>query len=342
MRNPPCGAHFIAKALQRFLVRGAFGQERERHFLPQAKVVGAVDFAHSAPPQQRNDAVTPSHQRSGQKAAFVSILPGGRRWRARRRSRTAGLGNWRPGWSVGRQRLRHVGTGGLPTRRTERSRRLNLRSAGRALLHLRHPLPNSQYLIADSAGPDPGNGPVFFSANRNLAATEECFQFLNFAVGHVEVAPRAFRVARIHRLLGFGNVGSHIAPGSYHVSTQAHAVVVHLLLKRIEAALDGRSAAVELIAFRLHGIPQSCLLPSSLLLSLELCRRWACCCLWILARGLVLSRHDCGLMGNGGLGRLELSCLSLWRRRALTLTGRTVGGRTGSDRRVRCQGRRNY
>jgi len=56
----------------------------------QAEVVGAIDLAHSASPQQRNDAVTSGNQGARKEAAFAARWSRGARWwTARRRRRTA-------------------------------------------------------------------------------------------------------------------------------------------------------------------------------------------------------------------------------------------------------------
>lgn len=50
---------------------GIFGQELEGDRLGEGQVRGAVDFAHSSPSNEADDAITARHERAGQEAAFL-------------------------------------------------------------------------------------------------------------------------------------------------------------------------------------------------------------------------------------------------------------------------------
>ena len=71
MRNLARDANFVAEARQSGFIAGdALGQKLERDWLLERQVVGAVDLAHSAFAEQRDDAIALREQRSGRKPAF--------------------------------------------------------------------------------------------------------------------------------------------------------------------------------------------------------------------------------------------------------------------------------
>ncbi len=71
MRDLARDADLIVETGQRGgIARGHFGQELERDFLPEREVVRAIDFAHAAAAEERDDAITTGEQRAGQEAAF--------------------------------------------------------------------------------------------------------------------------------------------------------------------------------------------------------------------------------------------------------------------------------
>ena len=75
MRNPARDAHFVAKAFQQtFVARGFIRKKFQRHGLSQREVVGAVNFAHAAFAQQRDNAVAAGQQSAGQKASLVRTI----------------------------------------------------------------------------------------------------------------------------------------------------------------------------------------------------------------------------------------------------------------------------
>ena len=71
MRNLARDADFVAEARQSGFIAGhACGQKFERDRLLQRQVVGAVDLAHSAFAEQRDDAIALREQSPGRKPAF--------------------------------------------------------------------------------------------------------------------------------------------------------------------------------------------------------------------------------------------------------------------------------
>ena len=78
MRHPPRDPHFVAKTLQQpFVARGFIRQKLQSDCLPQRQIVGAIDLAHAALPQQRDDAIAPRHQPPGKKPSFAHLIFGG-------------------------------------------------------------------------------------------------------------------------------------------------------------------------------------------------------------------------------------------------------------------------
>jgi len=74
MRNLPRDAHFIAEASDRaFVPCDCRGEKLERNGLIERQVVGAIDFAHSAAAQQRDNAVAPHQHFPWQKPAKGSL-----------------------------------------------------------------------------------------------------------------------------------------------------------------------------------------------------------------------------------------------------------------------------
>ena len=60
------------KRSRRALVVGAgVGQELQSYGLRQREIGGAVDFAHAAAAEQRDDAIASGDQRAGNEAAFI-------------------------------------------------------------------------------------------------------------------------------------------------------------------------------------------------------------------------------------------------------------------------------
>ena len=82
MRDAAGDADFVAKALeQTFVARGFVGQKLERDRLAERQIVGAVDFAHAAFAEQRDDAVAPGDQAPGKEPSFAHQVFGGN-WKA--------------------------------------------------------------------------------------------------------------------------------------------------------------------------------------------------------------------------------------------------------------------
>jgi len=72
MGDLPGNADFVVEPLQHAAGLGAgIGEEFERHRLRQREVRGAIDFAHAAAAEQRDDAVSPGDQRARDEAAFL-------------------------------------------------------------------------------------------------------------------------------------------------------------------------------------------------------------------------------------------------------------------------------
>ena len=72
MRHQARHAHFAVEAFQQALVaRGLLGQEFQGDGLAEREIGGAIDFAHAAAAQQRDDAIASAKQGAGKKAAFV-------------------------------------------------------------------------------------------------------------------------------------------------------------------------------------------------------------------------------------------------------------------------------
>ena len=58
MRDLARDAHLVAKTLQRVrIARHGFGQELQRHRLAEHQIVGAIDLAHAALAEQRDDPI---------------------------------------------------------------------------------------------------------------------------------------------------------------------------------------------------------------------------------------------------------------------------------------------
>ena len=55
MRDAARNADFVAEALERVLVGERFRQKLERHCWPRRQIVGAIDLAHAAASQQRDE-----------------------------------------------------------------------------------------------------------------------------------------------------------------------------------------------------------------------------------------------------------------------------------------------
>src|ERR1700722_16844439 len=80
MRNSARHPHFVTKSLEQSFVAGRFiGKKFHRYLLSERQVVGAIDLAHAAFAQQRDDAIASGDQASGKKASFIDQVVGGTR-----------------------------------------------------------------------------------------------------------------------------------------------------------------------------------------------------------------------------------------------------------------------
>ena len=94
MGDPSRHPHFVAEAFQQTFVAGGFVRQKlHRDALSERQVVGAVNLAHAAFAEQRNDPVASGQKAPGKKSSFIQQVfgrtggPGGRWSRRRRRSR---------------------------------------------------------------------------------------------------------------------------------------------------------------------------------------------------------------------------------------------------------------
>jgi hypothetical protein len=79
VRDPPRNAHFILEALEQSLVAcGLVWKKLEGYGLAESEIVGAVNLAHPAFSEQRNDAVAPGQQAPRKESAFVQVFGGAR------------------------------------------------------------------------------------------------------------------------------------------------------------------------------------------------------------------------------------------------------------------------
>ena len=72
MGNAPGNADLIAEPFEELSLTGIFfGQKLERHRLAEREVIGAIDLAHAALPQQRDNAVTAHDQTARKETPLV-------------------------------------------------------------------------------------------------------------------------------------------------------------------------------------------------------------------------------------------------------------------------------
>jgi hypothetical protein len=75
MGNAPRNPDLILKTVDQSLIaRGLVGQELKRDGLTEREIVGAVNLAHAAFSQQRDDAVTARQQTPWKKSSFAQIV----------------------------------------------------------------------------------------------------------------------------------------------------------------------------------------------------------------------------------------------------------------------------
>ena len=67
---------------------------------------------------------------------------------------------------------------------------------------------------------------VRFCTEASLPTAEKCLEVLQFMMGHIDVAPSAFRIGSFHRLLGLGEIGAHTVPARDYVAAQTQSIAM--------------------------------------------------------------------------------------------------------------------